>query len=362
MSKPSRILIVGPFPEPTTGVSLANKVVRSILDQAEGYKTSYINTSYSRFDENVGSFTIHKLLFNLAFYTKAWRVFQNDIIYITPGQSFLGVMKYAAFILLGTLSRKRIITHIHGNHLGKAYEGLKGLQKKVFYYLISKTTTGIVLSKSLTPNLEPFIPQNNIKALPNFAQDYVTHNAPVKDYTIPRIIYLSNLMQEKGIYDLLQALQMLESHGIAYEAKIAGAIDHTQKDSIEALINKLKNTQYVGIVKGDQKKDLLQWGTIFALPTYYAMEGQPISILEALATGNAILTTAHAGIPDIIEDQKHGRYVAKQNPQEIYDAVVYYAQNNKELEQISESNKLYFQQNFTTTQFGERLLDILQNP
>jgi len=31
------------------------------------------------------------------------------------------------------------------------------------------------------------------------------------------------------------------------------------------------------------------------------MEGQPISILEAMATGNIILTTNHAGIPDIFE-------------------------------------------------------------
>ena len=49
------------------------------------------------------------------------------------------------------------------------------------------------------------------------------------------------------------------------------------------------------------------------LPTYYKMEGQPISILEAMATGNVILTTRHAGIPDVVTDGKHGRFFEKKN-------------------------------------------------
>ena len=118
MKKRNKILMIGPFPEPTTGVSLANQVVKSIFEESQYYAVKHINTSYTRFDEKVGSFTFHKLIFNLLFYTKCWRVLQCNMLYITPGQSFLGVAKYAGFILLGALSRKQIITHIHGNHLG----------------------------------------------------------------------------------------------------------------------------------------------------------------------------------------------------------------------------------------------------
>ncbi len=71
------------------------------------------------------------------------------------------------------------------------------------------------------------------------------------------------------------------------------------------------------MVSGREKKELLLWGTIFILPTYYAMEGQPISILEAMATGNLILTTNHAGIPDIFEDGVNGYFVEKQNIKSI---------------------------------------------
>jgi len=360
VNRQKRVLMIGPFPEPTTGVSLANEVVQSILDKQEEYAVKYINTSYTRFDEKVGSFTFHKLLFNLLFYTKCWRVFKCDILYITPGQSFWGVLKYAGFIVLGTLSRKQIITHIHGNHLGNEYESLSRIKKKLFYFLVSKTTKGIVLSDSLKANLTPFIPKNTIEVLPNFAQDYLVDDSIEKSFDKLRIIYLSNLMEEKGIFDLLKALHLLEENNVPYKARIAGAIDLSQKEEIEKQINSLNHTTYIGIVKAQAKKELLQWGNIFVLPTFYKMEGQPISILEAMATGNVILTTRHAGIPDVIEDKKHGRFIKKRNSKDLYETLVYYAQNRDEALQISRYNRSCFKENFTKLRFEKRLLEIFR--
>lgn len=358
VEKTKTILILGPFPEPTTGVSLANKVVHDILKEQPNYKVSVINTSYSRFDEAIGKFSFHKLFFNLSFYPKGYKILYNKIIYITPGQTFFGVIKYAAFILLGAILQREIIIHVHGNHLGNEYKTLKGIKKKIFYYLISKTTKGIVLSDSLKGNLTPFISKEKVKVLPNFAEDYLVESEEGKSFEKLQIVYLSNLMEEKGIFDLLDALTLLEENNILYEARIAGAIDHIQQEEIKEKLSKLKNTHYIGIVKGDAKKDVLQWGTIFVLPTYYKMEGQPISILEAMATGNAILTTRHAGIPDIVTE-KNGRFFEKKNPESIYDTFVYFDKHKDELSKISQYNKAYFTQNFTRLQFKERLLSIL---
>lgn len=359
--KSKNILMVGPFPEPTTGVSLANKVVQEIITKQPQYKLKSINTSYTRFDENVGKFSFHKLFFNLSFYGKAWRVFSSDIVYLTPGQTFLGVAKYLGFYMLATLSRKRIITHVHGNHLGNEYAQLIGIKKKLFYSLLSKTKTGIVLSESLKANMTPFIAEAKVKVLPNFAQDYLFDLKPIKNYGELHIIYLSNLMQEKGIFELLVALKNLEENGIAYKAKIAGAIDHTHKAEIESLLSSLKSTSYIGVVSGNKKTELLAWGNVFVLPTYYKMEGQPISILEAMATGNLIVTTAHAGIPDIIEDTVHGYFVTKKDSDDLYRKLSKLTNQTDLIARIGKNNQNYFQENFTKIQFEQRLMDIIDN-
>lgn len=359
MKKTRSILMIGPFPEPTTGVSLANKVVCDILKEQSNTKVGVINTSYSRFDEAIGKFSFHKLFFNLSFYPKAYKIFLYKTIYITPGQTFFGVVKYTAFILVSALLRREIIIHVHGNHLGNEYKSLTGIKKKIFHYLLSETTKGIVLSASLKGNMTPFIPENKVYVLPNFAEDYLLKTVTKKSFQKLQIIYLSNLMEEKGIFDLLDALALLEVNNIPYEAKIAGAIDHTQKEEIEKRFSTLSNTTYVGIVKGNEKNDLLNWGNLFVLPTYYKMEGQPISILEAMATGNVILTTKHAGIPDVVKDKIHGQFFEKRNPQDLYKSLMYYAENSDEVSKISQSNKRYFTENFTRLQFKKRLLDII---
>ena len=353
--------MIGPFPEPTTGVSLANQVVKSILEQSsDRYTVKHINTSYNRFDENVGGFTFHKLFFNLKFYLKFGQVFSCDILYLTPGQSFFGVLKYSVFLLTGALSRKQIITHIHGNHLATTYHSLKGLKRLVFKKLISKSTKGIVLSKSLIPNMDVFVGDKQTYVLPNFAEDYLHKNTQEKSYDSLKVVYLSNLMKEKGILDLIESLKMLEENNVTYTAKIAGSIDKEHKEIILQEIKQLKYTTYLGIVRGESKKELLQWGTTFVLPTYYTMEGQPISILEALATGNGIITTRHAGIPDVIKEPIHGAFVNKQSPQEIFEQLSSLATNPKKMQQVGESNRIFFKENYTKVLFKDRLLDIFE--
>lgn len=355
-----KALIIGPFPNPISGVSIANKVVEEILNADLNFIVEKINTSYPIFDEQIGEFSIQKFLFYLRINSSFFKVLKNNIIYITPGQTFFGVLKYALFIVAASALRKELIIHVHGNYLGKEYQSLKGIKRVIFYFLVSRFTKGIVLSNSLKQNLTPFLEDKNIFSLPNFAQDYLyTEDKKfVKDEL--RIFYLSNLMKEKGIFCLLNALKNLEKNNIIYKAKIAGNIDQNYSKEILKLFTELKNAEYIGIVNGDDKKSLLEWGNIFVLPTFYKMEGQPISILEAMATTNLVVTTNHAGISDVFQDKINGYFVEKNNENSIEKILSYLAANKSELKKIAEYNKRFFLNNFTVDIFKKNLLEIIK--
>ena len=355
-----KALIIGPFPNPISGVSIANKVVEEILNADLNFIVEKINTSYPIFDEQIGEFSIQKFLFYLRINSSFFKVLKNNIIYITPGQTFFGVLKYALFIVAASALRKELIIHVHGNYLGKEYQSLKGIKRVIFYFLVSRFTKGIVLSNSLKQNLTPFLEDKNIFSLPNFAQDYLyTEDKKfVKDEL--RIFYLSNLMKEKGIFCLLNALKNLEKNNIIYKAKIAGNIDQKYSKEILNLFTELKNAEYIGIVNGDDKKNLLEWGNVFVLPTFYKMEGQPISILEAMATTNLVVTTNHAGISDVFQDKINGYFVEKNNENSIEKILSYLAANKSELKKIAEYNKRFFLNNFTVDIFKKNLLEIIK--
>ncbi|WP_426431859.1 glycosyltransferase family 4 protein [Winogradskyella sp. HB-48] len=359
--KKQKVLIVGPIPQPITGVSLANKVVLENLIKNNNFDVASINTSLNRFDEKIGAFSFYKLFFYLKLNIYSYKIFNSDIVYITPGQTFFGVLKYMLFILLSKLLGKELIIHVHGNFLGKQYELLTGLKKKIFYWLLKKTSKGIVLSESLKTNMSSFIDEHQIFVCYNFVEDFLfpekKHIDEKSKQDTLKIVYLSNLMEEKGILDFLESLVLLEKRNISYEAKIAGSIESSNKSKCEAYFKKLKNTKYCGVVKGKEKRDLLLWSNIFVLPTYYSMEGQPISILEAMATGNIILTTAHSGIPDIFIDKINGFYIEKQNPESIV-VVLESLKSNTNLQKIREQNYNEAKQKYRVKTFIENIESI----
>ena len=360
MNSKISILLIGPFPGPLSGVSIANQVVSEVLIDDSQFEVDLINTSYSRFDEEIGKFSFKKTFFYLALYLNIFKIFKHKIIYITPGQTFYGILKYGFFIILGSIFRKELILHVHGNHLGEEYKSLNGIKKYIFYCLVSKFSKGIVLSDSLKHNLTPFIDQGSVFCLPNFAQDYLYEEDKNLVNDELRIFYLSNLMKEKGIICLLKALKNLEKYNIIYKAKIAGNIDEKFSKEILQLLNELENTKYVGVVNGEAKKNLLKWGNIFVLPTFYKMEGQPISIIEAMATKNVVVTTNHAGILDIFKDKVNGYLVKKNSIKSIQDILTYIAINKSEIEKIATYNKEFFLEKFTVNTFKKNLIKIIK--
>ena len=120
------------------------------------------------------------------------------------------------------------------------------------------------------------------------------------------------------------------------------------------------NLEYLGVVHGDQKKELLEWGNVFVFPTYYTMEGQPICIFEAMATSNIILTTKHAGIPDVFKDGINGFYIDKKSPNSIASKLIELNIDLKSHKNISEQNKKEAEKKYRLKRFIDKLYVILQ--
>ena len=359
IKKEHKILLIGPFPNPISGVSISNKKVRELLIGENKYSVGSINTSYPEFDEELGKFSFKKVFFYLKLNIQIFKILKFDKVYITPGQTFFGVLKYALFILFSSTFKKELIIHVHGNHLGIEFRLLKGVKKFIFRFLISMFDKGIVLSKSLVSNLTPFLSKKFIFILPNFAEEKLyAEDVEVCSKEL-RIIYISNLMSEKGIFFLLDSLLELKKQNIPYKARIAGDIDKKFEKDILRRLKELPNVTYLNIVKGLEKKKVLDWGNIFILPTFYKMEGQPISILEAMASKNLIITTEYAGIPDIIKNGVNGFFVAKQSSTSITKRLLYLSENKDVITDIANRNKTYFLSNFSVDKFKDRFLEIL---
>ena len=78
--------------------------------------------------------------------------------------------------------------------------------------------------------------------------------------------------------------------------------DNIERERFISEIKDFKNINYQGIVKG-KGKEIYFMNLIFYF-TYDFFEGQPLSILEAYASGCIVLTTKKPGIKDIFEENQ----------------------------------------------------------
>ena len=353
------LLIIGPFPGPPKGISLSNQVVANGLVK-RNWNVKKINTEHSEeVNSEIGQFSFDKLSF-LKTYFQGYKILEADAVYITIGITFFGVLKYAPFILLSKILNKKTIVHLHSNHLKKEYQSLKGIKRNVFFKLISSFDAGIVLSNSLRDNLTPFMAENKVYEVYNFVEDKLILSEETvnekKNFSEIRLFFLSNLLEEKGINILLKVIKRLNKEELFLKVKIAG--NKIIGNNVDALMAELSNVEYLGIVYGKAKQDLLVWGNVFCLPTFFSMEGQPISILEAMAFNNLILTTKHAGIPDICSEE-NAVFCKEKSEEDLYLKLKFIISNWEELQKKAISNGIYARNKFTETKFISSIENII---
>jgi len=135
------------------------------------------------------------------------------------------------------------------------------------------------------------------------------------------IIFLSRLIKEKGIYELLDAFDGIGKR--FPDAKLVIAGDGPERSEIESWVKKHNLESRIslpGYLRGENKTTALRGAAVFVLPTYHG-EGCPVALLEAMAAGLAVITTPVGGIPDVFLDGENGVLLGTVSVEAITEAV-----------------------------------------
>lgn len=289
-------------------------------------------------------------------------------VYFTVAESMAGNLKdlFIYVCLLGRLDMTYI--HLHGGAgmrmlLSKRHPWLRRINE----IFLKRLAGVIVLGERHTSIYDNLVPPDRLHIIKNFAPDDTFIAASqmrnkLSEIEPVRILYLSNLLPGKGYLDLLAAINLLRSD-IREKLQIdfAGGFEsESDKNHFLNLIKDIKQIKYHGTVQGESKHQLLKRAHIFCLPTYYPYEGQPISILEAYASGCAVLTTDHSGIFDIFTPGLNGLEVEKMNPQSITAAITTLAEDFRQLRKYCLMNARTARCKYRLEQHLQKLRNALQ--
>lgn len=142
------------------------------------------------------------------------------------------------------------------------------------------------------------------------------------------VLFLSNMIPEKGYMDVLNAIRILRDRGVACHADFVGRwqsearCKHFAKRVAEEQLTDIV-TVHGGVSDRTVIKQFYLKADAFVLPTYYLIEAQPASILEAINAATPVITTRHAGIPIMLrEEEGEALFVPPRDPEAIAEALL----------------------------------------
>ena len=131
-----------------------------------------------------------------------------------------------------------------------------------------------------------------------------------------KILFLSRIHPKKGVELLLEAGAILRDQGLPIQLLIAGPGDDSYVRQLKSLTSRLgldDHTEFLGMVRGIEKRSLFQLSDVFVLPTY--QENFGLVIAEAMACGTPVVTTRGTDIWREIE--RGGARIADMNPESL---------------------------------------------
>jgi glycosyltransferase involved in cell wall biosynthesis len=350
----SKILFFGPLPPIFTGQSIAfTYAIRSIERESVVIDTQ-------RFSNKFLSFIYIQL--------RVFQVFifnRIDTIYITTSRSYFGFLREALILSLAKIFNIRVVNHLHGSDFYNFYNS-SWLLKKILRPLYSHISTSIVLLNEMKEQYKQF-PNMNLEVVSN-CYDPIYENEVIDFNAKSGILYLSNIMYSKGIMDFLDSLNIVLANcnsDVFIAGKILGDYIKTKKNTEDVFFKKLKRlnkvfnnrVKYLGVVEGNEKMKLLKKTSIFCLPTFYKTEAFPLSIIEAMVLGNAIITTNHNYLPSIVS-KKNGEIVSASNVAELGKSIIGLI-DNPSLSSIQKNNVDFARENYSFSNFKENIKRIL---
>lgn len=323
-----KICFIAQFPPPMHGLS---KAVETLYNSE---LNSEIN-SISQFEFEKVDITNNKdFPKNLLKISRS----KADLFYFTISQTKGGNLRDLMIFKLLELQHKKCLIHLHGGYYRQLVDnGMSVWQRQANYKAIRKLAGVIVLSDSLKKIFEGMIDNNKIFVVENCVDNqYLLTDQEIEEklkklesVKILHVLWLSNFIRSKGYQFVLEMAKVEKERVDAggerrFHFDFAGKFfEESEKGYFEKYIKENELDEYItyhGVVGGEKKKELLKKCYLFALPTRYPNEGQPISILEAMGNGMFIITTDHAGIPDIVHPNRNGAIIHEHNSAvEIYN-------------------------------------------
>ncbi len=328
---------------------------KALQDQ---FETSVLRLSYAKENQDLGKVRLQKI-FRLVgyFFRLAKLLFINrpDLVYFQISTSGNALIRDALFVALIKMLRVPLVYHVHAMDISS---GFATWRRPIYSFAFRKSHMIHLTSKSAQDIPADF--QAKVQVLPNTIADRDVRKTDIGDRL--NLIFISNLMIEKGLYDLLEIASHLKSEKVNFHLNVIGKEHEVTMSEIQSRIHDLDLGDFIdvpGPKYGNDKYDYLDQSDILVFPTFYHKEVFPLVVLEAMQAGLPVVSYEHAGIPEIIKNEEQGFLVPSRDISAFASRIMQLDRDRALLKRMGTEAQQKFEQQFNRANFDAGLVEIL---
>jgi glycosyltransferase involved in cell wall biosynthesis len=237
-----------------------------------------------------------------------------DILHLNTSLDPKPYWRDAAYLGVARLLGRRVILQIHGGRLAHELFAGRPWSTGLLRRVLCAADTVVALGQQEWRALRDFAPQARVELIPHAVAAVPAKAMAARSMAASelQLLFLGRLDAAKGLYELLDAVDLLVRGGRQMRLVIAG--DGPEEAGLRSRIADLKlqpRVELAGARFGVDKQTLLSQAHVFVLPSY--REGLPYALLEAMAAGMAPVVSSVGAVPDVVGYGEHGLLVAPRN-------------------------------------------------
>lgn len=330
MDKKKEILVVGPSPTRSKGG------MATVIEEIEKDKKLNEQFDIDIYESFIDGNKVVRFFFSIYAFIKFCLTKRNYDLYHVHVASRGSTFRKGHYVDVIKKWNKKVILHVHGAQYLVFYDEITKKKQKRVVEMLKKSDMVIALSQDWKDKFDErfgltncYVLENGIdmeRLAPAVCEPALHQNA---------FVTLGRLGQRKGTYDLVDAIDIARKTVPNIKCYLAGDGDVEKVRELVKTRNLEKNIEVVGWANFDKKLELLCSVSTVVLPSYN--EGLPMSILEGMACGKAIISTTVGAIPEVI-NKENGILIQPGDVKALTNALVECSTNTNLVAQMSKSN------------------------
>jgi len=311
--------LIGPLPPPYGGMANQANQLYQLLQQEADIKVSFVQTNSPYTHELIGKIKgLRAIVRLLAYVGEIYKLAGKvDVLHVLANSGWSWQLFAAPVIWIAYLRKTPVIVNYRGGEARTYFEkSIKWVAPSM-----KKANVIVVPSGYLKHVFSEFHFETQVIAnIINLQRFKPTENNK-NDLSMPHLIITRNLEPIYGLVTAIKAIAIVKEKIPQLKLSIAGS--GPQKEELEKLVSDLKlegTVVFTGKLRPDEVAHLYQSADIMLNPT--TVDNMPNSVLEAMASGVAIITTNVGGIPYIVEDNKTALLVEVNNAELMADKIM----------------------------------------